>query len=109
LATPKFLIAFLVPDLSVVIALERKTFSQVSNKFAAGGFSGRASMDHRDQELLEKQLHSIYVAPRNDGVLILAVLAVFFAGIALGGFLFAYTSQPEPLRIASSAAQIAQR
>ncbi|HUI15236.1 MAG TPA: hypothetical protein VL048_17400 [Xanthobacteraceae bacterium] len=67
-------------------------------------------MDRRDQELLEKQLHSIYVAPRNDGVLILTVLAVFFAGIALGGFLFAYTSQPGPMRVASnSAAQIVQR
>jgi hypothetical protein len=65
-------------------------------------------MERRDQELLEKQLHSIYVAPRHDGVLILAVLAVFFAGIALGGFIFAYASQPGPLRVASSAA-ITQR
>ncbi len=51
-------------------------------------------MNRRDQELLEKQLHSIYVPPRNDGVLMLAVLAVFFAGIALGGFLYAYTAEP---------------
>jgi hypothetical protein len=51
-------------------------------------------MNRRDQELLEKQLHSIYVAPRSDGVLMLAILAVFFAGIALGGFLYAYTDQP---------------
>jgi hypothetical protein len=57
-------------------------------------------MDRRDQELLEKQLHSIYVAPRSDGVLMLAVLAVFFAGIALGGFLYAYTG--EPLRLAAN-------
>lgn len=67
-------------------------------------------MDRRDQELLEKQLHSTYVAPRHDGVLILAVLAVFFSGIALGGFLFAYTSQPGPLRVASNTAmQVTQR
>ncbi len=67
-------------------------------------------MNRRDQELLEKQLHSTYIAPRHDGVLILAVLAVFFAGIALGGFLFAYTAQPGPLRVASNnATQITQR
>ena len=57
-------------------------------------------MNRRDQELLEKQLHSTYLAPRNDGVLILAVLAVFFAGIALGGFLYAYTA--EPLQVAAN-------
>jgi hypothetical protein len=67
-------------------------------------------MNRRDQELLEKQLHSTYAAPRHDGVLILAVLAVFFAGIALGGFFFGYTSQPGPLRIASNyATQVTQR
>ncbi len=51
-------------------------------------------MNRRDRELLDKQLHAIYVAPRNEGVLMLAVLAVFFAGITLGGFLYAYTSEP---------------
>jgi hypothetical protein len=67
-------------------------------------------MNRRDQELLEKQLHSTYIAPRNDGVLILAVLAVFFAGVALGGFLFAYTAQPGPLRVAANdATSIMQR
>jgi hypothetical protein len=67
-------------------------------------------MNRRDQELLEKQLHSSYIAPRNDNVLILAMLAVFFAGIALGGFLFAYNSQPGPLRVASNnAVPITQR
>ena len=37
---------------------------------------------------------------RSDGVMILAILAVFFAGMALGGFLFAYKS--EPMQIASN-------
>jgi len=59
-------------------------------------------MTRRDQELLEKQLHGLTVTPRADGVLMLGVLAVFFAGIALGGFLFAFTSQPGPIRIASN-------
>ena len=51
-------------------------------------------MNRRDRELLDKQLHAVYVAPRSDGVLMLAILAVFFAGIAVGGFLYAYTSEP---------------
>jgi hypothetical protein len=49
---------------------------------------------------LEKQLHSVYAAPRSDGVLMLAILAVFFTGIALGGFLYAYAA--EPLQIAAN-------
>ena len=60
-------------------------------------------MTRRDQELLDKQLHAVYAAPRSDGVLMLAILAVFCAGIALGGFLYAYTSQPGPVRLASNA------
>ena len=67
-------------------------------------------MTRRDQELLDKQLHAVYVAPRSDGVLMLAILAVFCAGIALGGFLYAYTSQPGPVRLASNAVtQITQQ
>jgi hypothetical protein len=56
-------------------------------------------MDQRDQELLEKQLRRLN-PPRSDGVMTLAILAVFFAGMALGGFLFAYRS--EPMQIASN-------
>jgi hypothetical protein len=59
-------------------------------------------MTRRDQELLEKQLHGLTVSPRNDGILMFGMLAVFFAGLALGGFLFAFTSQPGPIRIASN-------
>jgi hypothetical protein len=51
---------------------------------------------------LEKQLRAVTIAPRADGVLMLAIAAVFFAGMALGGFLFAYTDQPL-LRLASNA------
>lgn len=57
-------------------------------------------MDQRDQELLDKQLRGINPSPRNDGVLILAIVAVFLAGIILGGFLSAYKS--EPMQIASN-------
>jgi hypothetical protein len=56
-------------------------------------------MDQRDQELLDKQLRRLN-PPRSDGVMILAILAVFFAGMALGGFLFPYKS--ESMLIASN-------
>jgi hypothetical protein len=51
-------------------------------------------MDQRDRELLDKQLRQLNPSPRSDGVLILAMLAVFISGMALGGFLFAHESQP---------------
>ena len=57
-------------------------------------------MNRRDQELLDKQLRGLYRPPRNDGVLVLAILAMFFAGMTLGGFLTAYKS--EPMQIASN-------
>ncbi|MGB9390569.1 MAG: hypothetical protein WCB70_11385 [Xanthobacteraceae bacterium] len=59
-------------------------------------------MDQRDQELLDKQLRrlNLYLSPRNDGVMVLAILVVFFAGMTLGGFVSAYKS--EPMQIASN-------
>jgi hypothetical protein len=51
-------------------------------------------MDQRDQELLDKQLRHLDPYPRSNGVMMLAIPAVFFAGMALGSFLFAYESQP---------------
>jgi hypothetical protein len=65
-------------------------------------------MTPHDQQLLEKQLRGIDNRPP-EGILILAIAAVFFAGMAVGGFLFAYTDQP-PLRMAANdiAAQTSQ-
>jgi hypothetical protein len=57
-------------------------------------------MDQRDQELLDKQLRGLNLSPRNDGVMVLAVFAVFFAGMALGGLVSAHKS--EPMQIASN-------
>jgi hypothetical protein len=57
-------------------------------------------MTPRDQELLDKQLRGIDSRPP-EGVLMLAIATVFFAGMAVGGFLFAYTDQPS-LRIAAN-------
>ena len=61
---------------------------------------GAEPMTPRDQELLEKQLHGTDYRPA-EGVLMLALAAVFFTGMAVGGFLFAYTDQP-PLRVAAN-------
>jgi hypothetical protein len=60
-------------------------------------------MDRRDQELLDKQLRNIPIAQRNDGVVILALLAVFFSGMALGGFFYAYAHGPMQIAAAPSA------
>ena len=57
-------------------------------------------MTPHDQELLEKQLRGIDNRPP-EGDFMLAFAAVFFTGIAVGGFLFAYTDQP-PLRMAAN-------
>jgi hypothetical protein len=57
-------------------------------------------MNRHDQELLDKQLRALSVAPRNDGVMILALLVVFLSGMTVGGFLYAFTDQPGPTRIA---------
>jgi hypothetical protein len=57
-------------------------------------------MNQRDQDLLDKQLSSLHLAPRQDGVLILAILAVFLVGMTVGGFLYAFTDQP--MRVAAN-------
>jgi hypothetical protein len=57
-------------------------------------------MTRHDQELLDKQISRIESRPP-EGVLMLAMATVFFTGMAVGGFLFAYTDQP-PLRMAAN-------
>lgn len=60
-------------------------------------------MDRRDQELLNKQLRHLELIPRNDGAIMLVLTSVFFAGMAIGGFLYAYTGAP--LRVAAEYAR----
>jgi hypothetical protein len=60
----------------------------------------RLIMNRHDQKLLDKQLSRVDNAPPS-GVLMLVVAIVFCAGMAIGGFLFAYTDQP-PLRLAAN-------
>jgi hypothetical protein len=55
-------------------------------------------MNQRDSELLDKQLHGLTVPPHDgQGVTMVALLAVFLTGLALGSFLFAYKGAPTQL------------
>jgi hypothetical protein len=51
---------------------------------AAPRFRGDFDMTRRDQELLDRQLRGLHIQPRRDGTMILAIVAVFLAGIFLG-------------------------
>ena len=64
-------------------------------------------MDRRDRELLDKQLRHLRAIPRNDGIMVLALLSVFFTGMAIGGFAYAYTGAP--VQIAAKQAAPDQR
>jgi hypothetical protein len=41
-------------------------------------------MTRRDQELLDRQLRGLRLPPRRNGTMVLAIVAVFLAGIGLG-------------------------
>ena len=41
-------------------------------------------MTRRDQELLDRQLRGLDIQPRHDGAMILAIVAIFLAGMFLG-------------------------
>jgi hypothetical protein len=51
-------------------------------------------MNLRDRELLDKQFRWLSPAPRNDGLMIFAVVGVFLAGVTLGGTMFAHKNEP---------------
>jgi hypothetical protein len=51
-------------------------------------------MDRRDQELLDKQLSKIQVPTSKEGTVSVALLAMFFTGMALGGFVVGYRHGP---------------
>jgi hypothetical protein len=56
------------------------------------------NMDRRDQELLDKQMRRL-TPPRNSGMIVMLLAAMFLVGMTLGGVL----SEPktEPIQIAS--------
>jgi hypothetical protein len=51
-------------------------------------------MNRRDRELLDRQMSRIQIPPRRDGVLILAMVGVFIAGLTSGGLLFTFVKTP---------------
>jgi hypothetical protein len=62
-------------------------------------------MDEDAQRLLDKQLRGI-TPPRHDGVIILAIVTAFFAGLALGDALLAHSSEPMQIASYDAAARI---
>src|SRR5262249_36110695 len=62
--------------------------------------TGDRNHDSTRSRALGKQLHRINSRPP-EGILILAIATVFFAGMAVAGFRFAYSDQP-PLRLAAN-------
>jgi len=56
-------------------------------------------MDHRDQELLDKQTRRLQPTTGQEGTLIAVFLGVFLIGVTCGGLLF---SSSEPIHIASN-------
>jgi hypothetical protein len=46
--------------------------------------SEEVDMTRRDQELLDRQLRGLCIPQRRDGTMILAIVAIFLAGIFLG-------------------------
>ena len=55
-------------------------------------------MDRREKELLDKQMR-LLSAPRNDGVIVVMLAAMFLVGDAIGGVVFPHQSEPTPNRI----------
>jgi tetrahydromethanopterin S-methyltransferase subunit F len=55
-------------------------------------------MDRRDRELLDKQMRGL-TPPRNDGVIVGMLVAMFLVGVVLGNVLSAH--QSEPIQISS--------
>ena len=51
-------------------------------------------MNMRHQELLDKQPKRLQPPRRRDGLMALAVIGVFLAGMTAGSFLFTYGGQP---------------
>jgi hypothetical protein len=55
-------------------------------------------MNRYDQELLDKQMQRVS-PPRNDGVIVVVLVAMFLVGVSLGAVLSPH--QIEPIQISS--------
>jgi hypothetical protein len=85
---------FRKPNLSIARLANQPWQRRNGGRF--GEFYGEEifRMYRHGQDLLDKRSHGLNIAPRGDGVMILAVLAIFLTGIMLGNFRYAYTEQP---------------
>ena len=52
-----------------------------------------SKMTQHDNELLDKQLWGVSPSPRNDATIGLMVIAMFLAGMTIGGILFAHENK----------------
>jgi hypothetical protein len=51
-------------------------------------------MNRRDRRLLQRQTSHILPPPRDNGVVMIALVGVFIAGLTTGGLLFAFRDSP---------------
>ncbi len=64
-------------------------------------------MNQRDQELLDRELWGVSAGPpRNGGIIGVAFVVVFLAGIAIGGILFAHDNNQIQIASHDAAAAI---
>jgi len=76
-------------------ALQQAVRTTAERSAVSRVFIGGPKMDRRDQELLDTQMKRFQPPSRRDGLMILAIVGVFLAGMTAGGFLFAaYRGQP---------------
>lgn len=61
-------------------------------------------MDHRDRELLDKQMRRLQAAPPYEGMMAAVIVSVFLVGVTCGGLLF---SSSEPIRVAANDVTVA--
>jgi hypothetical protein len=61
-------------------------------------------MDHRDRELLDKQMRRLQPTSGQVGTAIAVLVGVFLVGVTSGGLLF---SSSEPIRVAANNVEVA--
>jgi hypothetical protein len=81
----------------------RSSFKPTCSGFGTSGDAGHflkmsgwivEDMNRHDRELLDRQMSRFQLSPRRDGVLILAMVGVFIAGLTSGGLLFTFVNTP---------------
>jgi hypothetical protein len=77
------------------IVTRNRNFPAIRARFEGiRGPQKAAAVNRRDQKLLNRQLGRVAAAPWRDRVLIVAIAAAFFSGIAVAGFMLAPNKAP---------------